>query len=94
MRRSFRSTRRTRRYLSLRDKENRLLATPEYVKKRPDIEDRIDEECPQCSQAGARKQSVNGPTGRNCQLSRSASVRKTVIDAVGTLKRVSGFLFF
>ncbi|CAI9740477.1 Hypothetical predicted protein [Octopus vulgaris] len=87
MRRSFRATRRSRRYLSLRDKENRLLATPEYVKKRPEIEDRIDEECPQCTQAGNESRARNGPTGGNCQFSRSASVRKTVIDAVGTLKR-------
>ncbi|XP_014770094.1 uncharacterized protein LOC106869084 [Octopus bimaculoides] len=91
MRRSFRTTGRHRRYLSLRDKENRLLTTPEYVKKRPEIEDRIDEECPQCTQAGneirARKQSLNGTTNGNCQFSRSASIRKTVVDAVGTLRR-------
>ncbi|GAB1607895.1 uncharacterized protein LOC115224445 [Argonauta hians] len=93
VKRSFRATRRTRRYLSLREKENRLLATPEYVKKRPEIEDRVDDECPQCTQntqahRGIRSVRVlRGSSLSNAQFSRSASVRKTVIDAVGTLKK-------
>ena len=119
VRKSFR----TRKYLSLQDKENRLLSTPEYVRKRPEIENLMEDgNCSQCvgreglrvigerqdqpqirptnrrtsmistrrsTCASSLNSSVSVTRNEKRRLSKSASVRLTVIDAVDTLRRVS-----
>lgn len=61
VRKSFR----TRKYLSLQEKENQLFPTPEYMKKRPEIEDLQEEECNQC--AGSRRATIGGGRGHQQQ---------------------------
>lgn len=117
---SVRNSFRTRRYLSLQEKENKLLSTPEYVRKRPDIENLMEEgNCSQCAnregltvtdqppqirrQSNRRTSMISTRySTNNCanslnsslsvgkqkrNLSKSASVRLTVIDAVDTLRK-------